>query len=220
MGLPHLDFRVPESGWFKAALDRFDRKLPLGRFQVGPLLSSTGSLSLPYKIAIVAVMALVACGTLVTFGTAGAETAASSSDTAALPGTDEASPQVQGQVLPPSQSLLTSADLLSTLNLTDYSPGETTVVDDSDDSDDESDNKNNNKKKSTKPAAKATPKPTTKATTAAPKPAPTTSKPTTAAPTTAAPTTAAPKPEPEPSPTPEKKCAQWLGKLCIKWESS
>jgi outer membrane biosynthesis protein TonB len=184
------------------------------------MLSSTGSLSLPYKIAIVAVMALVACGTLVTFGTAGAETAGSSSDAAALPGTDEASPQVQGQVLPPSQSLLTSQDLLSTLNLTDYSPADTTVVDDSDNSDDDSDNKNNNKKKSTKPAAKATvkptAKPTAKATTAAPKP---TSSPS-PKPTVSIPTTPAPEPEPEPSPTPEKKCAQWLGKLCIKWESS
>jgi hypothetical protein len=186
VGLPHLDFRVPESGWFKAALDRV---------QFGPMVSSTGSLTWPYKIAVVAVMALVACGTLVTFGTAGAETAASNAETAALPGTDEASPQVQGQVMPPSQSLLTSQDLLSTLNLTDYSPGDTTVTDSSDDSDNSDDHKNKKKPTSratTRPTSKAsatakpTAKPTAKATTSTPDPSPTTSSPT-------------PTPDPEPT---------------------
>ena len=105
MGLPQLDFRVPEATWLKSVL--------AGRFSSMPGLSSTGALAWPYKIAVVAVMAIVACGTLVTFGSAGAETP-SSSKVSALPGGDEASPTVQGQVAPPSSSLLNGADLLST----------------------------------------------------------------------------------------------------------
>ncbi|HUP99322.1 MAG TPA: hypothetical protein VM093_02580 [Aeromicrobium sp.] len=213
MGLPHLDFRVPESGWFKAALERV---------QFGPMLSSSGSLSVPYKIAIVAVMALVACGTLVTFGTADAETTRSSYDATALPGTNEVSPQVQGQVLPPTQSLLTSQDLLATLNLTDYSPvASDTDNDDSDDqSDDNSDKGKKNKKKAT---SRTSARPTTKATattktTTAPKPAPTTTAPK-PAPTTAVPnpvpTTSAPKPSPSPTPKPTKPpCNDPTGITC------
>jgi hypothetical protein len=137
VGLPQLDFRVPEATWFKAAL--------AGRFSSMPGLSATGALAWPYKIAVVAVMAIVACGTLVTFGSAGAETP-SSAEVSALPGSDEANPTVEGQVLPPSNALLNGADLMSTLNLTDYSPadGDTTTFslvddDDSDDSDDRDD---------------------------------------------------------------------------------
>ena len=58
MGLPQLDFRVPEATWFKSALS--------SRFGRMPGLSATGALAWPYKIAVVAVMALVAGGTLVT----------------------------------------------------------------------------------------------------------------------------------------------------------
>jgi hypothetical protein len=83
VGLPQLDFRVPEATWFKSVL--------AGKFGVMPGLSGTGTLAWPYKIAVVAVMTLVAGGTLVTFGSAGAETPASS-EVSALPGRDEASP--------------------------------------------------------------------------------------------------------------------------------
>ncbi len=139
MGLPQIDFRVPEATWFKSALaGRFGGRA--GRFSAMPGLSSTGALAWPYKIAVVAVMALVACGTLVTFGSAGAETASASAQAGALPGSDEARPTVEGQVVPPlSTSLLNSADLLSTLNLTDYSPGDTDLFSLSDDDEDDED---------------------------------------------------------------------------------
>ena len=137
MGLPQIDFRVPEATWFKSALTgRFGGLT--GRFSAMPGLSSTGVVAWPYKIAVVAVMALVACGTLVTFGSAGAETASASAQAGALPGSDEARPTVEGQVVPPfNTGLLNSADLLSTLNLTDYSPGDTDLFSLSDDDEDE-----------------------------------------------------------------------------------
>jgi len=194
VGLPQLDFRVPEAAWFKAAL--------AGRFSSMPGLSATGALAWPYKIAVVAVMAIVACGTLVTFGSAEAETP-SSSKVSALPGSDEASPRVEGQVLPPTNdTLLNGADLLSTLNLTDYSPGDTTLSL-SDNSDDNSDDTSDDaKKKAT--AAKATPTP--KPTTSKPAPAPTK----TTAPAPAPTKTTAPAPEPTkttaPAPEPTTKC--------------
>jgi hypothetical protein len=178
VGLPQLDFRVPEATWFKSVL--------AGRFSSMPGLSSTGALAWPYKIAVVAVMAIVACGTLVTFGSAGAETP-SSSKVSALPGSDEASPTVQGQVVPPSSSLLNGADLLSTLNLTDYSPDDAdlSLFDDNSDSDSD-DNSDDNKKASSTPTPKPTTKPTTGSKTPSPSPKPTTSSPTT------------PPPSPEP----------------------
>src|SRR5688572_20218411 len=107
VGLPQLDFRVPEATWFKSVL--------AGRFGGMPGLSATGALAWPYKIAVVAVMAIVASGTLVTFGSAGAE-APSSAEVSALPGSDEASPSVEGQVIPPSTSLLNADDLMASLN--------------------------------------------------------------------------------------------------------
>jgi hypothetical protein len=157
VGLPQLDFRVPEATWFKSVL--------AGKFGVMPGLSATGTLAWPYKIAVVAVMMLVAGGTLVTFGSAGAETP-ESSEVSALPGSDEASPTVEGQVLPPpATGLLNSADLMSSLNLTDFSPGEGATLslsDDDDESDEDNDdgdedNKSTAKKKS--PSTKSTPKP-------------------------------------------------------------
>ena len=193
MGLPQLDFRVPEATWFKSVL--------AGRFGTMPGLSATGALAWPYKIAVVAVMAIVACGTLVTFGSAGAETP-SSADGSALPGSDEASPRVEGQVIPPSTALLNSNDLMSSLNLMDYSPGDTTLslTDDDEDSEDDADEDNdaNTSKKSattkTKPTTNPTTgsKPTTSPTTAAPSPKPTTSSP-----------SPSPTPKPSPSPTPK-----------------
>ena len=185
MGLPQLDFRVPEATWFKSVL--------AGKFGAMPSLSSTGALAWPYKIAVVAVMTLVAGGTLVTFGSARAETP-SSSQVAALPGSDEASPRVEGQVLPPSNSLLNGADLLSTLNLTDYSPGDTTLLSlpDEDDGDEDSDDGDEDSDEDTEgtaaPSTAGTQTPTESPTTAAPKP--------TSAPTTTAPTTPAPTPTP------------------------
>ena len=175
MGLPQLDFRVPEGTWLKSALNsarnsalvgKFARMPGLSRLGSMPGLSSTGALAWPYKVAVVAVMALVACGTLVTFGSAGAETP-SSAEVAALPGTDEASPSVEGQVLPPTnQALLNSDDLLSSLNLTDYSPDDTTafsLFDDDEDNDDENtddDNDDETEKKKSSTKTTSTPKPT------------------------------------------------------------
>lgn len=148
MGLPQLDFRVPEAAWFKSAVARRIAAMPwlsslTSRFESLPRARAHGTLAWPYKIAVVAVMMFVASGTLVTFGMAGAETP-SSEGTSALPGSDEASPTVEGQALPNNgltPGLFNPDGLLSTLNLTDYSPldaddliGDT---DDSDDSDDE-----------------------------------------------------------------------------------
>jgi hypothetical protein len=153
MGLPQLDFRVPEATWFKSALAGRFGKMPLaGKFATMPGLGSTGALAWPYKIAAVAVMALVACGTLVTFGSAQAETP-SSAELAALPGTDEANPSVEGQVLPPtSQGLLNANDLLSSLNLTDYTPGDDdlSLFDDDDGEDSEDSDEDNDDSESTK----------------------------------------------------------------------
>jgi hypothetical protein len=187
MGLPQLDFRVPEATWFKAAL--------AGRFSAMPGLSATGALAWPYKIAVVAVMAIVACGTLVTFGSAGAETP-SSSKVSALPGSDEASPTVEGQVIPPSNNtLLNGADLLSTLNLTDYSPGDTTFSLSDGDSDDDSDDDSDSATPTPKATTTTNTNTNTSTNTATPSPSSTTAapKPTTA-PTTTAPTTPAPTP--------------------------
>lgn len=204
MGLPQLDFRVPEGTWFKSAL--------AGRFRTMPGPSATGALAWPYKIAVVAVMAIVACGTLVTFGSAGAETP-SSTDVSALPGSDEASPSVEGQVIPPTTSLLNANDLMSSLNLTDYSPGDTTLGlpededdDDSDDSDDEDTKADIKKKLAATPTPTA--KPTTSPTTSAPSPKPTTSKP----------TTPAPEPTKTTEPAPPKTCVQKVAGICVKWE--
>jgi outer membrane biosynthesis protein TonB len=199
VGLPQLDFRVPEATWFKGVL--------AGRFSAMPGLSSTGALAWPYKIAVVAVMAIVACGTLVTFGSAGAETP-SSSRVSALPGSDEANPTVQGQVVPPSSSLLNGADLLSTLNLTDYSPGDTdlSLFDDNSDDNSDSDSDNNTKKPS------PTPTPTTKPTTATKTP---TTSPTTSAPSPTPTQTSKPSPSPTPEPTqdPKPSCTALQTKL-------
>jgi len=165
VGLPQLDFRVPEGTWLKSALAGKLARMPgLSRLGSMPGLSTTGALAWPYKVAVVAVMALVACGTLVTFGSAGAETP-SSAEVSALPGTDEASPRVEGQVLPPTnQTLLNSQDLLSSLNLTDYSPEDTTTFslsDDDDESDEDNDDESTTSDTKKKPAAtKPTPKPT------------------------------------------------------------
>jgi hypothetical protein len=132
-------------------------------------LSAAGGLTLPYKLAVVAVMMLVAGGTLVTFGSAGAETApvsgvdGSPTTTVAgsvLPGTPEATPRVEGQVLPqttydftPDTSILSAGDLLASLKLTDYSTDADDKSDDDDDKkdDDKSDDdkKNDDKKSST-----------------------------------------------------------------------
>lgn len=183
MGLPQIDFRVPEATWFKSALaGRFGGFA--GRFSAMPGLSSTGALAWPYKIAVVAVMAIVACGTLVTFGSAEAETPSQSAEPAALPGSDEVGPTVEGQVIPPpSAALLNSSDLLSTLNLTDYTPYDigdlSSSNDDDDDDNDDEDTKDDIKKKLAANNPTPTPKPTgTKNPTTAP-----TSKPTTPAPT-------------------------------------
>jgi cell division septation protein DedD len=167
----------------------------LARVNIESMRSSQGALAWPYKVAVVGVMSLVACGTLVTFGTAGAEPSDSSVDAAALPGTNEASPQVQGQVLPPAQSLLTSQDLLSTLNLTDYSPVNADALEDEDEKDDEKKAEEKKKKKAAAAATAAAGQPATAATTST---TPTTSSPS-PAPTTNSPS---PSPSPKPSPTP------------------
>ncbi len=211
MGLPQLDFRVPEATWFKSALAGKFGRVP-GLRALGSMqgLSSTGALAWPYKIAVVAVMALVACGTLVTFGSAGAETP-SSAERSALPGTDEARPSVEGQVLPPaSAALLNSSDLLSSLNLTDYSPEDTTSFsltgdDDDEDSDEDSDEETKASTTKTATTTKPTTKPTTSPTTSAPNPKPTTSSPTTPAPTPTK-TTSPPEPVEGPSHKRWEKC--------------
>ena len=198
MGLPQLDFRVPEATWFKSALaGKLDRVPGLRSLGSMPGLSTTGALAWPYKIAVVAVMALVACGTLVTFGSAGAETP-SSTEVAALPGTDEAAPSVEGQVLPPaSPALLNADDLLSSLNLTDFSPGEGATLSLSDDNDDEDSDEDDDKKTTASIKKRlATNNPTTNPTTSptsSPSPKPSTSSPTTPAPT---PTKTTSPPEP------------------------
>jgi hypothetical protein len=130
-------------------------------------LSAAGGLTLPYKLAVVAVMMLVAGGTLVTFGSAGAETApvsgvdGSPTTTVAgsvLPGTPEATPRVEGQVLPqttydftPDTSILSAGDLLASLKLTDYSTDADDKSDDdkSDDDKKDDDKKDDDKKSST-----------------------------------------------------------------------
>ena len=223
MGLPQLDFRVPESTRFKAALASKLRALP--SLPALPGVGATGTLAWPYKIAVVAVMMLVAGGTLVTFGSAGAETP-SSSEVAALPGSDEASPRVEGQVLPPNPALLNGADLLASLNLTDYSPGDSTEFSLSDDSDssDNSDNSDNSDEKTTSAIKKKlsstkptpTPKPTTG--TKSPTPAPTTSAP---KPEPTPTKTSEPTPTPKPEPTPTKTC-RWEGDNLLekKWVCS
>lgn len=145
-------------------------------------LSAAGGLTLPYKLAVVAVMMLVAGGTLVTFGSAGAETTGVTGSTAtatvgsAMPGTSEATPRVEGQILPqttydysPDTSILSADDLLSNLKLTDYSPKSDDNKNDDDDNNNKSDdNKNDDDKKSSdstkKPTAKPTAKPTDKPT--------------------------------------------------------
>jgi hypothetical protein len=140
-----------------------------GRIGLPHGLSAAGGLTLPYKLAVVAVMMLVAGGTLVTFGSAGAETAAVGSPTAtsasaALPGTSEVAPRVEGQVMPgnsydytPDTSILSADDLLASLKLTDYSPK-------SDDNNSDDDNKknddNNNKKNDNKSSSTPTATPT------------------------------------------------------------
>ena len=190
MGLPQLDFRVPDSTWFKSVI--------VGRFGGMPSMSATGTLAWPYKIAVVAVMTLVAGGTLVTFGSAGAETPGSA-EISALPGSDEASPSVEGQMFP-STALLSGADLLSSLNLTDYSPSNTDDAlsdgdDEESDDDDGDEDTEANATPSTTGTQSPTTSPTTSSTTAAPKP---TTAPTTTAPTTTAPTTPAPTPSTHP----------------------
>jgi hypothetical protein len=136
-----------------------------GRVSFSNGLSAAGGLTLPYKLAVVAVMMLVAGGTLVTFGSAGAETASvtgvdgsTTTTTVAgsiLPGTSEATPRVEGQVLPettydftPDTSILSADDLLASLKLTDYSTDADDKSDD-DKSDDDDDKKNDDKKSST-----------------------------------------------------------------------
>jgi hypothetical protein len=96
---------------------------------------------------------------------------------------------VEGQVIaPPSAALLNSADLLSTLNLTDYSPGDTDLFSLSDDDEDEDsdedtdeDTKSDIAKKlaaaSTTPSAKPTENSTSSPTTSAPSEQPTTNAP-------------------------------------------
>ena len=194
MGLPQLDFRVPESTWFKSVI--------AGRFGGMPSMSATGTLAWPYKIAVVAVMTLVAGGTLVTFGSAGAETPGSA-EISALPGSDEASPSVEGQMFP-STALLNGADLLSSLNLTDYSPGATDDLSLSDEDDEESDDDDGDEDTESATASTSaattstapttnpttgTTNPTTSPTTSAPTPKPTTAPPTTPAPSPTTPTT-------------------------------
>ena len=217
MGLPQIDFRVPEATWFKSALaGRFGGLA--GRFSTMPGLSSTGALAWPYKIAVVAVMAIVACGTLVTFGSAEAETPSQSAEPAALPGSDEVGPTVEGQVIPPpSAALLNSADLLSTLNLTDYTPydiGDLASNDDDEDDNDDEDTKDDIKKKLA--ANKPTPTPTgTNKPTTAP-----TSKPTTPAPSPTK-TTPAPTPTKTTPPPPKETCKKvWVQETPITghWE--
>jgi hypothetical protein len=84
---------------------------------------------------------------------------------AELPGTDEAAPTVEGQVIPPaSTALLNSSDLLSSLNLTDYTPSDIdpfSLSDDDDDSDD-SDNSDDDNKSDKKKTTGSTSKPGTK----------------------------------------------------------
>lgn len=126
-------------------------------------LSAAGGLTLPYKVAVVAVMVLVAGGTLVTFGSAGAETAkvgGSTSEGSALPGTSEIAPRVEGQVVSgsysPGTSILSADDLLASLKLTDYSPKSDDDKSDDDKSDDDKkksdDKKSNDNKNSATPA--------------------------------------------------------------------
>lgn len=206
MGLPQIDFRVPEATWFKSALaGRFGGLA--GRFSAMPGLSSTGALAWPYKIAVVAVMALVACGTLVTFGSAEAETPLQSAEPAALPGSDEVGPTVEGQVIPPpSAALLNSEDLLSTLNLTDYTPydiGDLSSNDDDNDDDNDNDNEDTTDDIKKKLAAN---KPTTTPNTGTKTPTPTPTQNT----GTKTPT---PTPTPDPDPVEGPKHKAWADKI-------
>jgi outer membrane biosynthesis protein TonB len=224
VGLPQIDFRVPEATWFKSAFaGRFGA---LGakvgskfgpRFGAVPGLHSTGALAWPYKIAVVAVMALVACGTLVTFGSAGAETKQGSSETTALPGSDEANPIVEGQVLPPTNdALLNSTDLLSTLNLTDFSPDGSPFLPLPDDEDDDENKDDDAKSDIKKKLAVVTPTPSpTKGTD---KPKEGTDNPS-STPTNPTPSDSPkPSPEPEPEPVEGPKHKQWA-KMTDKYAS-
>lgn len=145
MGLPRPTWRRPDFERSRAAFDRLRdvsvqrprlsspqwlRSGSLARLNLATPSwwpentpwSRNGGLPLPYKIIVVAIMGLVSCGTLVTFGTAGAETNETSAGSAALPGFDEATPRSEGQIMATSPGLFSADDLLSTMNLYDFTP--------------------------------------------------------------------------------------------------
>ena len=122
-------------------------------------------------------MAIVASGTLITFGTAGAEEVPQARPGAQIPAASEANPVVEGQPLPPGldPSLFASSPLLSTIDLTDAASVADFDLDESDDSDDDSAGNNKSKaKKAVRKALKqaAATKPTAKKPTGTSNPAP------------------------------------------------
>lgn len=123
--------------------------------------SANGGIPIVYKGIVVTVMAIVASGTLVTFGTAGAEEVPMARSGAQIPAASEANPIVEGQALPAGldPSIFASSPLLSTIDLTDASAADFSSLDDDDD---DSNSKNKNKhNKHKKPVTK---KPVTKKT--------------------------------------------------------
>jgi hypothetical protein len=114
--------------------------------------SANGGIPIVYKGIVVTVMAIVASGTLVTFGTAGAEEVPMASSGAQIPAASEANPVVEGQPLPVGldPSLFASSPLLSTIDLTDASAADFSSLDDDDDDDYADTNKHKNKHRNNK----------------------------------------------------------------------
>lgn len=126
----------------------------------GLALPSNGNGGIPvvYKAIVVTVMAIVACGTLVTFGTAKAQDVPTASSGAQIPAASEANPVVEGQPLPAGldPSLLASSPLLSTIDLTDAASAADSEFGSADDDDDAGSDKNKKARKAAKKAVQRT----------------------------------------------------------------
>lgn len=145
--------------------DRFLPRLPQGfsmpalsSFALPGAIDAQGRVPLLYKGVVVTIMALVACGTVVSFGTADAQTVPSASSAANIPAGNEVSPTVEGQPLQPiglDPSLFSSSPLLDTVNLSGDGESIGAASDDDDDDQSKSDKKLKKIKKQAQQGAKA-----------------------------------------------------------------
>jgi outer membrane biosynthesis protein TonB len=199
--------------------------------------SANGGIPIVYKGIVVTVMAIVASGTLVTFGTAGAEEVPMARSGAQIPAASEANPVVEGQPLPAGldPSIFASSPLLSAIDLTGASAADFSSFDDDDDSGNKNKNKNKKNKNKKKPATKkpVTKKPAakkpaadeTKKQAATSNPAPNPAPSEKASDKPAEQQTTQPPPAPEPTPTEQaptkRECIKRepLTRLCLKWSS-